>query len=296
MPKSYQMELRHFQYFLAVAEELHFRKAADRLFISQPGLSRQIRQLEEELGVRLFERNNKRVLLTSAGKFLQDEMTLVLKNLENIKEHVRLIDKGIEGRIRIGYVGSAMQAFLPKLLKQFTIQYPAIKFALTQLDNLQQIDQLLSHSIDIGFVRVNQVPKDLHIQPVKEETFSLVLPADHPVEVADFKNLNQFKEEPFILFEKTYSPTYYERVMSIFEESGFSPYVTHTSVHAVTIFRLVENHFGLSIVPTSLKLGYDLKVKYFELTQLPQRAVLFMTWNKNNRNPILNRMLDMISL
>src|SRR5210317_1288635 len=110
---SNQIELRHLRYFSAVAEELHFRKAADRLFISQPGLSRQIKQMEQELGLELFERSNKKVYLTKAGKYLQHEVELILKNLDHTFSHTRLIDQGKEGEISFGYVGSAMQNVIP---------------------------------------------------------------------------------------------------------------------------------------------------------------------------------------
>ncbi len=291
---SNQIELRHFQYFLVVAEELHFRRAAERLYISQPGLSRQIKQMEDRLGLPLFERNNRRVVLTPAGEYLQREMGVLLENMDRIVEHARLLNRGMEGTIRIGYVGSAMQRVIPDLLLRFRQNYPQIQFSLKELDNFQQLEDLLLQKVDVGFVRLNEVPEGLHLRRVYEETFSVVLPLDHPLEEADFQDLAQLKEEPFIFFERSYSPIYYSRVMSIFEDSGFSPRVSHTSVHANTIFRLVENRFGISIVPTSLKLGYDLKVKFIELKNIPQRATLFMTWNRANRNPILGRLLALM--
>lgn len=291
---SYQVELRHFKYFVAVAEELHFRKAAEKLFISQPGLSRQIKQMEENLGVKLFERNNKNVILTPAGIYLKNELQIVLKNIENITNQAKLITEGKMGSIKMGYVGSAMQSVIPNLLVRFTKDFPNIKFGLSELDNNKQVNALLSNDIDVGFVRMNQVPKDLEIRPIWKETFSVVLPKTHKMTPRKFKNLAQLKEESFIFFEKNYSPVYYERVMSIFEEAGFSPNISHSTVHANTIFRLVENNFGLSIVPTSLQLGYDMNVKFIELKKIPQRATLFLTWNKNNRNPSLVKFLEMI--
>ena len=291
---SNQIELRHYRYFLAVAEELHFRKAAERLYISQPGLSRQIRQMEKKLNIQLFERNNKKVQLTVAGIYLRDETRLVLKHLEKITEHAKMLNRGMEGMVEIGYVGSAMQNVIPELLIKFKKEHPNIQFGLKELDNFQQIDQLLLEKIDVGFVRLNEVPPELNIREVYKETFSVVLPEDHPMDAAHFKSLAQLKDETFVFFEKSYSPIYYSRVMSIFEESGFSPKVSHTTVHANTIFRLVENNFGISIVPTSLKLGYNLKVKFIELKEIPQKAILFMSWKKNNRNPILDKLLEIV--
>ena len=289
---GYQIGLRHYKYFLAVAEELHFKKAADKLFISQPGLSKQIKEMEEALGFKLFERNNRNVVLTVAGKYLKEEITLLLNDNERILRHAQHIATGNEGEIHLGYVGSAMQTIIPKLLIRFRKKYPSIHFSLQEMDNNRQINDLLGNKIDIGFVRLNEVPKALSLRPVFDETFSLVLPKNHALNSRNFTSLNQLKEEQFIFFEKAYSPSYHEKVMSMFEDCGFSPTISHTSVHATTIYRLVENSFGVAIVPSSLKLGYNMNIKFIELKNVPQRAVLSLAWNKENRNPMLGHFLS----
>ena len=289
---SYQIGLRHYKYFLAVAEELHFKKAADKLFISQPGLSKQIKEMEEALGFKLFERNNRNVVLTAAGKYLKEEITLLLNDNKRILRHAQHIATGNEGEIHLGYVGSAMQTIIPKLLIRFRKKYPSIHFSLQEMDNNRQINDLLGNKIDIGFVRLNEVPKALSLRPVFDETFSLVLPRNHALNSRSFTSLNQLKEEQFIFFEKAYSPSYHEKVMSMFQDCGFSPTVSHTSVHATTIYRLVENSFGIAIVPSSLKLGYNMNIKFIELKNVPQRAVLSLAWNKENRNPMLGHFLS----
>ena len=289
---SYQIGLRHYKYFLAVAEELHFKKAADKLFISQPGLSKQIKEMEEALGFKLFERNNRNVVLTAAGKYMKEEITLLLNDNERILRHAQHIAMGNEGEIHLGYVGSAMQTIIPKLLIRFRKKYPSIHFSLQEMDNNRQINDLLGNKIDIGFVRLNEVPKALSLRPVFDETFSLVLPRNHALNSRNFTSLNQLKAEQFIFFEKAYSPSYHEKVMSMFEDCGFSPTISHTSVHATTIYRLVENSFGVAIVPSSLKLGYNMNIKFIELKNVPQRAVLSLAWNKENRNPMLGHFLD----
>lgn len=289
---SYQIGLRHYKYFLAVAEELHFKKAADKLFISQPGLSKQIKEMEEALGFKLFERNNRNVVLTAAGKYMKEEITLLLNDNERILRHAQHIAMGNEGEIHLGYVGSAMQTIIPKLLIRFRKKYPSIHFSLQEMDNNRQINDLLGNKIDIGFVRLNEVPKALSLRPVFDETFSLVLPRNHALNSRNFTSLNQLKAEQFIFFEKAYSPSYHEKVISMFEDCGFSPTISHTSVHATTIYRLVENSFGVAIVPSSLKLGYNMNIKFIELKNVPQRAVLSLAWNKENRNPMLRHFLD----
>ena len=292
---SNQIEHRHLRYFLAVAEELHFRKAAEKLFISQPGLSRQIKQMEQDLGVTLFERNNRRVALTKTGDYLQKELQINLKNLEDILAHSKLIHHGKEGHLTLGFVGSAMLQIIPAILKQFNSKFPKVMFKLEEMDNQKQIEGLLSQEIDVGFVRLERVPRSLEIHTVLKETFCLVLPKNHPVNKRDFKNLSQFKDSPFILFDPEYSASYYEKVMQIFDGCGFAPIISHNTIHASSIYKLVENNLGVSIVPKSLQFGYDMNVKFIELDAIPQRAFLSIAWSKNNRNPMLQNILQLIN-
>jgi DNA-binding transcriptional LysR family regulator len=292
---SNQIEHRHLRYFLAVAEELHFRKAAEKLFISQPGLSRQIKQMEQDLGVTLFERNNRRVALTKTGDYLQKELQINLKNLEDILAHSKLIHHGKEGHLTFGFVGSAMLQIIPAILKQFNSKFPKVMFKLEEMDNQKQIEGLLSQEIDVGFVRLERVPRSLEIHTVLKETFCLVLPKNHPVNKRNFKNLSQFKDSPFILFDPEYSASYYEKVMQIFDGCGFAPIISHNTIHASSIYKLVENNLGVSIVPKSLQFGYDMNVKFIELDAIPQRAFLSIAWSKNNRNPMLQNILQLIN-
>jgi len=290
---KYQIEYRHLTYFLTVAEELHFRRAAERLFISQPGLSRQIKQLEENLGVPLFERHNRKVLLTTAGKFLQQELAQNLKQLSHILSQTQLIDKGVNGSLKIGYVGSAMQKLIPKILLQYKQTNANTLINLQEMDNQQQLEALLNQDIDVGFIRQERVPSGLVVQPTPVETFSLVLPQNHRVSDANFSSLKQFEQEDFILFDASYSQSYYETVMQIFDDAGFAPQVSHSTVNASSIYRLVENNLGLSIVPTSLTKGFDMNIKFIELTTIKQRTALNMVWNSKNRNPVLGSFLSL---
>lgn len=288
---SYQLELRHLRYFLAVAEDLHFRQAAERLFISQPGLSKQIRELEEGIGIRLFERSSRKVELTQAGAYLKGALALHLHGLEAILDHARHLHAGLRGELRLGYVGSAMSEVIPRLLLAFRQNHPDILFSLKEMENQAQIDALLAHELDLGFVRLERVPRGLLTHCVLEEPFCLVLPQDHPVNADNFRGLAQLKEAPFILFDLDYSPSYFEKVMQLFDDSGFIPKVTHHTIHSNSIYKLVENHFGLSIVPRSLQQPHLPGVKFIELSHLPQRTVLTAVWPAENRNPVLGDFL-----
>ena len=141
---------------------------------------------------------------------------------------------------------------------------------------------------------MSRVPKGLEVKPVFEDTFSLVLPQDHPIDVMNFKSIDQLVHEDFILFAQDYSPEYYDTVLSICEDSGFVPKVSHKSVHAQTIFKLVENKLGIAIVPTTLQHGFQMEVKFIEMKQIKQRAVLSMVWKADNRNPALKNCMDLL--
>ena len=292
---SNQLEFRHFKYFLAVAKELHFRKAAEQLYISQPGLSRQIKQMENDLGIKLFERHNRKVELTKAGLYLQKELITNFKRLDDILNQTKLINDGIDGNLKLAYVGSAMQKLIPELLLKFRETNQNVLINLTETDNERQIQALLNQEIDIGFVRLERVPKGLEIHSTLEETFSLVLPKNHKINSSNFENLYQFKDEHFILFDALYSLSYYEKVMQIFDDSGFFPTVSHSTVNASSIYRLVENNFGISIVPTSLQYGYNFEIKFIELANIPQRTTLKIVWNSTNTNPILKSFLNVVN-
>jgi DNA-binding transcriptional LysR family regulator len=288
------IELRHLEYFRAVAEELNFGRAAERLFISQPGLSRQIKQMEEILEVRLFERTKRRVELTAAGHYLKSEVDNIFNHLELIKTQLKEIASGNIGELRIGFLGSAAHTVLPELLVKISQNYPGIQTTLEELSNSLQIEMLEKDKLDLGFVRLARVPDELQMKAVHQDTFSVVLPLGHPLAYGGFKHVGQLKEENFILFSHDYSSIYFDKIMSICEDQGFSPKITHKSVHALTIFKLVEAGLGVAIIPTSLKEGYDLKVKFMELDKIRQKTELYAVWKKGNRNPAVSKVLGFI--
>ncbi|WP_062059308.1 LysR family transcriptional regulator [Aquimarina longa] len=291
---GYQIELRHFAYFLAVAEELHFRKAADRLFISQPGLSRQIKQMEEIMEVELFIRNRRKVSLTAAGEYLKKEMDYIFNHIDSTIKQTQLIDKGSDGEIRIGFLGSAVQTVIPSLLVKVNGEYPNIKFSLEEMSNHLQVEAIEKDELDLGFVRLARVPSGVQMKTVHVDTFSLVLPTDHHLDKKSFKNVAQVSNENFILFSSDYSSLYYDRIMSICEDKGFTPKVSHKSVHAQTIFKLIESGLGVAIVPTSLQYGFDLGVKFLEIPKISQKATLSVIWKKDNRNPALWKIMKFL--
>lgn len=291
---SYQLELRHYRYFKAVADELNFRKAAERLFISQPGLTRQIKLMENTLGAQLFERTKRKVALTSAGYFLLQETEQLLEQQKSIASNIALIAKGDLGELNIGFLGSAIHSVLPPFLISLNEKHRGINATLEEMNNRTQIDQVLKSQLDLGFVRMNRFPKGIRSHPVHTDTFSLVLPASHSINTENFESLAQLKEESFILFSSDYSPQYFDKIVSICEDQGFLPTVSHKSVNAFTIFKLVEQKLGVAIVPSTLKEGYSLNIKFIELTKIPQRTVLSAIWNEANSKAFMPRIIDLL--
>lgn len=293
---SNQLELRQLQSFLVLAEELHFRKAAEKLFISQPGLSKQIQQLENHLGVTLLERNRRNVRLTESGHYLKEQIAYLNGFLTQTINHLQNLEKGLEGEIKIGFVGSAMQKVIPELIKKCNTTYPDLHFVLDEMSNQAQIEAVQKYQIDLGFVRLNAVPSALQLQPIFHEHFALVLPKTHPISTTNFKNIQQFQDEPFILFSSDYSSTYYNNVMSIFTDAGFEPKVSHKSIHANTIFRLVESGLGIAIVPHSLTYGVtkSIDIQVIELKNIRQSAVLSIVWHKDRHAPALEQVLGFL--
>jgi DNA-binding transcriptional LysR family regulator len=284
---SYQLEIRHLNYFMAVAEELNYRKAAEKLFISQPGLSRQISQMEALLGVQLFERTKRKVELTAAGEYLRHEAHFLINHINRTQVELQRIHAGTQGEINIGFIGSAMQQVIPELMVKMNAHFPETKVSLEEMSNGSQVEKMEKGELDFGFVRLARVPAGFHMHPVLEDTFSVVLPKDHILNEQNFKGVEQLAKEHFILFSSDYSPLYYDMIMSICEDKGFSPNVSHKSVHAPTIFKLVERGLGVAIIPSALQYGFDLDVKFIELKNIPQRTTLSVIWKKANRNPAM---------
>ena len=291
---SNQLEMRHIRYFLAVAEDLHFRNAAEKLYISQPGLSRQIKRMEVDLGVKLFLRHNRKVELTSTGKYLKEEFSRLKRELDGVLSHAQLLEKGFQGQLKLGYIGSAMQAVIPDFLLKTRMEFPKVRFDLKEMDNQSQLKAIENQEIDLGFVRLDRVPRDFEMRPMFEDTFSLVLPKDHHINKNNFNDISQLKNDSFIMFDASYSTSYYEKVMQIFDQAGFVPIISHKTVQANTIYRLIEKKFGVAIVPTSLKNGYDLDIKFIELDSIEHRTTLQAIWSKKNTSPILKNALSII--
>ncbi|AYZ11047.1 LysR family transcriptional regulator [Chryseobacterium arthrosphaerae] len=292
---SYQIELRHLKYFQILSNELSFRKASEKLFISQPGLSRQIKQMEEIFNVTLFNRTKKKVELSEAGLYLKKEVDFIFNHLINIKEQLENISQGRQSELRIGFLGSAAEKIIPDCVVKLNRIYPEIRTVLQEMPNKLQVKLLEDHQLDIGFVRLQNIPEGISKHLIHQDSFSLVLPKNHPIDNIDDETFKSLYKESFIFFSSEDSPHYFDVIMSICEDHGFRPKVFHKSINALTIYKLVEEGLGIAILPTSLQYGYDLNVKFLELNYIPQKTELYMVWKESNRNPILKDIINYLT-
>jgi len=288
------METRLLKYFSVLADELHFGKAAKKLHISQPPLSRQIKGLEEELGVRLFNRTKRNVQLTAYGKYLKDESYKLFNQIDVMKNHLQLMKNGAVGQVKIGYVGDFIHSIFPDILSELKREYPKIDTILLESDTESQISALRTGLIDIGFVRTPIEVKDIYINPIYKETFSLILSKSHPLSSRKKIPLKKLADEPYIGFSPKCPPPLSKSVMSICNKAGFSPKVIHRALQINSIVKLVENNVGYSIIPIGPKAVFKENVKFFELKNYPERAEISLAYNPKLLDETSKKIVDLV--
>lgn len=244
------MELRHLKYFIAVADELNFTKAAEKLCISQPPLSRQIKELENEIGVKLFERNNKKVTLTEAGTYFKSEIVCQLQDLESIVLKTRKISENVNGEYRIGYISSTFSVKISQLVQFLTGKYPFLKIKLYEVSTTKQILALEQNKLDLGIIRAPLISTKIKSKLWFKDSYSLVFNNNL---IKNVEDLGEMKDQVFVFFNKDYAPVYYNSLVEICSQYGFIPNIVHESNNINSIIQLVRNGLGVSIVPSSLK-------------------------------------------
>lgn len=287
------MELRHLHYFIAVAEELHFSRAAERLHISQPPLSQQIRSLEDELGVKLFERTKRHVHLTEAGKVFLERSYLVLAQLEQAIEVTQRIGRGEVGRLAIGFVDSATYTLLPDILRVFREQFPAVELRLHELTTAQQIQALHHKQIDVGVVRSAIIEPGLSTECVLQESLVLALPQTHLLSVHLKVSLSSLADESFILFPAKLGPIFYEQIMDLCQQAGFRPKVAQEATQMQTIVGLVAAGMGIAFVPASMQNFHRSGVIYRPLQEQTPETGLYLAWRQHDSSPVIRAFLSL---
>ncbi|AKA27155.1 LysR family transcriptional regulator [Pseudomonas chlororaphis] len=246
------MDLKQLRYFVAVAEELHFGRAAARLFISQPALSFDIKKLESQLDVQLLTRNNKSVSLTNAGQVLLDEARYLLLRAEQARRLTLRSAQGFVGRLSIGFVNSILHRGLPQAVMTFEQDHPDTEIVLMEMNSAEQAQALQRGQIDIGFVHLGQFPESIRCEPVLAEPFLCCLPRSHRLAGKASIDLEELANDDFILFPRNVSPHYHDLIIARCVAAGFSPRIRHETRLWQTVVAMVAYDMGVALVPQTL--------------------------------------------
>lgn len=294
------MELRQLRYFVAIAEELSFTRAAERLHVAQPALSVQIRKLEDELGVDLFDRSRRTIRLTPAGDVLLAETRRVLAALDQTLEVVRQVGAGDVGRLAVGFVPSAANEALPPLLRRYGAAHPGVRLSLHELAPDALVRGLHDGRLDVCFLYLPFDDPTLETAVIAREAFVAALPAGHPLaDGAGPLDLALLADEPFVLPARHGMPGLHAQVLALCREAGFSPRPVQEDVWLVqTIIGLVAAGVGVALVPESAQVLRRRDVAYRRLGAgpHPREAELAAVWRRDDPSPVLRAFVAELAL
>ncbi|SFU83692.1 transcriptional regulator, LysR family [Polaromonas sp. YR568] len=287
------MDLRQLSYFVAVAEELSFSRAAVRVHISQPPLSRQIAKLEEELGAVLLARSSHEVTLTPAGHALLDEARRLLAQAGGIKDVVARAQRGETGSLRIGFVGSTLYTSVPALLSRYRQLYPQVAVSVQQATVAKQTVMLKNGDIDIGIIRQPITDAKLVTRSLFKEDFMVALPAHHRLAGQQAVALKALADEDFVFFSRSEAPAIHEQLRRMCEAAGFSPRIVQEVYPMSTVVGLVAAGVGIAIVPESMQRLRMQHVLYRDLLGTKAKTEFFLAWRADNDSQTLKGFLEM---
>ena len=289
------MELRHLRYFIAVAEELNFRRAAERLRMAQPPLSQQIRQFEGELGTRLIERGRP-ARLTAAGEAVLSEARKTLQQAERIREAAQQAARGERGRLRLGLCNSAPYGPLPALLRRFRAAAPEVELAIIERSSEEQRTMLLAGQLDLGALRLPLAqPLDgLRYATVCREELIVALPSDHPLCRRRTVPLRALRGESFISFPPSASPSLFGQIEAACRGAGFAPRIAQEALQMQTIVSLVATGLGVALLPASLRELRRSGVEYRPLGGSTPQTEIVLAWPHDRASALVQRFVDLI--
>ena len=289
------MNLRHLKYFIAVAQELNFGRASTLLHISQPPLTRQIQQLEEEMGVQLFIRTPKGVELTQAGESFLHEALNIQSLVEQATERTQRVGQGKLGRMDVGIFGSGILNSIPQLLLRFRNKYPDVRLVLHSMQKGEQIEALRQRRITIGFNRMFETFPDLVTELVTTEQLYVAVNTSHPFATCESVEIRQLEHHPMVLFPAGLRPNFVDKVMDLCQREGFIPQISQSVGDAVTGVALVSSGFGICIVPESATTLKFPDVVYIAFKNAPNATIdLSCIYRKDDQSEILSAFLEVI--
>jgi DNA-binding transcriptional LysR family regulator len=249
------MELRHLRYVVTLAETLHFGRAAERLHLSQPPLSHQIRQLEDELQVKLFSRTKRQVQLTEAGRMFVQEARVILAQAAHASNLASRMNRGEVGQLTVGVAGPADAPIFVAILREFAARYPKVRIVLRNLSSLDQTQAINEGRLHVGFVALPIDDAGLATETVLRQPIMIALPPDHRLAARDRVPLQALADEPHIMFARNNAPRFFDAVLAACREAGFSMNIAHEVDNLYTACALVAAGLGVCFVPTGVQDG-----------------------------------------
>ncbi len=288
-----EIEIRHLRYFLAVAETLHFSKAATQLGMAQPPLSQQIRSLERILGYPLFERTTRGVRLTKVGQYFRECARNIVTKIQDDVEMARRLGSGQEGVLTVGFSGSVMLTTLPRAIERYRRLYPRVELRLRELYTAEQIPSLLDGTLDLGFLRDGEPRDGLVIEPILREQFIAVLPARHKLAGRVTIHPRDLRDEPFVLFARRMGPLAFDRTLACCEAEGFRPNVVQEAPQWPTLVRLVAAGSGISLAPACVA-GFAMPGVVYRKLRSPFRSSVDIGLKPKLDNPAVEAFLSIV--
>jgi DNA-binding transcriptional LysR family regulator len=293
------MELRHLRYFIAVAEERHVTRAAERLGMQQPPLSQQIRSLERELDVQLFRRRPRGVELTDAGTALLTEARAILSHIDYASAAAKRTARGEQGRIAVGFTSSApFHPFVPRIIRTYRESFPLVALTLKEGGTMELVDDLRDERIDVAFVRTAIADRQgLLVSPLLKEAMVLALPRAHILARRTNKavSLKALAQETFIVYRRHNGPGLYDAILSACNAAGFSPRVGQEAPRIVSTLNLVAAGLGISLVPESLRRMRMDGVVFRRLGGAEQLiAPLYLASRRSETSTVARRFLELV--
>lgn len=288
------MKLNQLRYFVAVAEELHFGRAASRLHIAQPPLSRQIRELEGELGLPLFTRTKRRVGLTDAGRTLLEEARVALAQLDRAADAARRAGQGEIGQLVVSVVPTVDHEVFTRILRSFAARYPKVQVVIRSLSTAAQVQGLLMGTLQAGFLRMPVQEDGLIVRPVSKEPLVAALPTAHRLASVRRLSLAALAEVPLVIFPRQLAPGYYDTIVSLFQRAGLHLRIAQEAEHLQTILGLVASGFGVSLLPGSVRSIRSRGVIYRRLADRRPLVETAVAYRKDASSEVLRAFIAVV--
>lgn len=279
------IELRHVRYFVAVAEELHFGRAAVRLQIAQQPLSAQIRRLENELGVVLFRRTTRRVELTEAGRVFLQKAQQTLQSAEEAVTAAREVQRGERGQLTLGYINTTLYNVLPGLVRAYREAFPNMDVTLRELCSPELDELVVQGKLDVGLVGTVFNPHELEQLPLWTEPFVVVLPTDHPLAALPEVPLAKLADEPFIQYDRMQKRQVYDTIVHFFHHAGIPLNIVQEASSEQALIGLAAAGIGLAVVSASVADARRTEVVYRRLTEPAVDVVFNLIWHRDTESP-----------